>query len=115
MATVSSFSPTAVLGQDGLGHDILGLNKTNDFPTTATITGTGFASGQTVNATCGTISWSGSLIPETGSTERGSVSLTCTNPSSSGGFGEAADVSVTVSNGITAASEFTVNVGTPPS
>ena len=112
MATVSSFSPTAVLGQDGLGNDILGLNKTHTSETTAVITGTDFAGPYPVNVTCGAISWSGTLTVESGSTERGSVALTCNNPPGPGRLAEPESVSVTVGDSV--ASVFFVQIGTPP-
>ena len=113
MATVSNFEPAAIVGKDGFGHNILGLNKTHDSETTAVITGTGFASQDAVNVTWGTISWSGNLIPESESTVRGSVALTCNNPPGPDRLGETVSVSVTVGGGISAAATFPVNVGAP--
>lgn len=112
MATVSTFVPAAVLGKDGDGNDILGLNKTHNKETTALMTGTGFADQDAVNVTWGTISWSGTLNVLSGSTE-GSVSLTCNNPPGAGRLGETVSVSVTVGGGISAAADFPVNVGAP--
>ena len=112
MPTVSTFKPAAILGKDGDGNDILGLNKTHHEETTALMTGTDFASQDAVNVTCGAISWTGTLTVESGSTERGSVALTCNNPPGPGRLGEPESVSVTVGDSLGAV--FIVPVGTPP-
>ncbi len=112
MPAVLTFAPAAIVGKDGNGNDILGLNKTNNSLSTTLMTGTGFASQDAVNVTCGEISWTGNLNVE--SSERGSVSLTCNNPPGPGRLGEPESVSVTVGSGISAAAVFKVNVGTPP-
>ena len=110
MPTVSTFAPAAILGKDGDGNDILGLDKTHNSPTTTLMTGTGFASQDAVNVTCGAITWAGNLNVE--SSERGSVSLTCSNPPGPSRFGEPESVSVTVGDSLGAV--FIVPVGTPP-
>ncbi len=111
MPTVSTFEPAAIVGRDADGNDILGLNNTHNFETTAIITGTGFADQMSVNVTGGTITWSGNLLVPSGSTERGSVALTCNNPPGLGRLRDPESVSVTVGDSMGVA--FIVPVGTP--